>query len=59
VPRGKGRAALHPHITRDDGRAVGLIQKGNGDIGVKLTQLEIRRVKDMAIVVVIGIRGAA
>jgi hypothetical protein len=29
-------------------------KKGNGDIGVKLAQLEIRRVKDMAVVIVIG-----
>jgi hypothetical protein len=58
VPRGKGGTALHPHIARDDGGAVGLVQKGNGAIGVKLTQLEIRRIKDMAIVVVIGIRGS-
>jgi len=57
VARGKGRTPLHPHIARDDGGAVGLIQKGDGDIRVKLAQLEIRRVKDMAIVVVIGIRG--
>ena len=59
VPRGKGGAPLHPHVARDDGRAVCLIQKGNGAIGLKLAQLEIRRVKDMAIVVVIGIRGSA
>jgi hypothetical protein len=52
VARGKGGTALHPHIARNDGRAVGLIQKWNGDIGVKLAQLEIRRVKDMAVVVV-------
>jgi hypothetical protein len=52
VPRGKGGTPLHPHIARDDGRAVCLIQKGNGDIGVKLAQLEIWRVKDMAIVIV-------
>jgi hypothetical protein len=36
-----------------------LVQKGNGDIRVKLAQLEIRCVKDMAIVVVVGIRRAA
>ena len=58
MARGKGRTTLHPHIARDDGRAVGLIQKGNGDIRVKLAQLEIRRVKNMSIVVVIGIRRA-
>jgi hypothetical protein len=48
----KGGTALHPHIARNDGHAVCLIQKGNGDIGVKLAQLEIWRVKDMAIAVV-------
>jgi hypothetical protein len=59
VPRSKGGTALHPHVARDDGCAVGLIQKWNGDIGVKLTQLEIRRVKDMTIMVVIGVRSTA
>ncbi|MFN8890994.1 MAG: hypothetical protein ACK5WA_01325 [Alphaproteobacteria bacterium] len=48
----EGGTALHPHIARYDGHAVCLIQKGNGDIGVKLAQLEIWRVKDMAIAVV-------
>jgi len=33
VARCKGKTTLHPHIVRNDGRAVGLIQKGNTIFG--------------------------
>jgi hypothetical protein len=33
LARCKGKTTLHPHIVRNDGRAVGLIQKGNTIFG--------------------------
>ena len=54
VPRRQRRAGLHAHVARDDGGAGGLVQEGDGDVAAGLAQLEVRRVKDVAVVVGVG-----